>query len=774
LRRRIGMQVIPINEAEAIIEPFWDGGSSEHPKDKMSMLDAYEVTIHGSTIGEVKQTWCSVAVQIDRAEVDKTAISMERKCDILIDGYDVFRVFASVPSWVKISVKATIDGKEQLIMDGVRGVDTYHEFDGSIYGSHMTKLILEFAICENRPAKVDLSWLGLSNREKQDYLESKKSPYSPEWEGFLITEPKEFKPELNIFFDSDELEDIRNKIKEEPYKSIFDGLKRQAEEGLTYYPEADIGTFIPNPDRRWCRTRDLSKKRTAGIMEVLAFVGLVEKNVEMLIMAARMAISAAHCTYWCESIMGVFPGATWHHRSFTEEIYCRACALVLDWAGVCITPHGKQVIRDAIIMKGLPRIESDFKRMEYIRFMNQGIVFSSGRIIGLLSLIPEYPRYKSMLMEAEQDLHEMIENYVHEDGGTLEGPGYWNFTFSQAMPLFYALSRFHNKTLHEYATETLLKTGDYALSMLSIADGGITLLPINDCHSKSTINPGLVAAYCKMSKNPEWKSLYQAMKKSGDFKPDLYHIIFAPSMEEMAEPAEPILKPKFKVLSEVGQVSSIREDPDIGLIHFHFCSGPTYWGHYHQDKGSFIIEVNDEVLAMDRGVASYDNPESRLLSMADRHNLLYPERINDRPLEQPYYAAGGKLVHAGEDNGVITLISDNKDAWEAGLFKKNIRKVVSSAPGYFIIEDEVVLSEKMPVSFLIHSNYDMQAVGNDYWIKGKKSSLCITPLNWRPAVTDIRVNGVDDRNQPVNTLRLTAEGSNSYHLKTAIKVVANR
>ena len=767
------MQVIPINEAEAIIEPFWDGGSSEHPKDKMSLLDAYEVTIHGSTVGEVKQTWCSVAVSIYRAEVDKIAISMERQCDIFIDGYDVFRVFASIPSWAKIFVKATIDGKEQLILDGVCGVDTYHEFDAPIYGSHVTRLILEFAICQNRSAEIELSWLGLSNRERQVYLESKKSPYSPKWEGFLITEPKEFKPELNIFFNNDELQNIRNKVKEEPYRSIFNALKKQAEEGLTYYPEADIGTFIPRPSKRWCRVRDLGKKQTAGIMEILAFVGLVEENVEMLIMAARMAISAAHCEYWCESIMGAFPGTTWHHRSFTEEMYCRACALVLDWAGVCITPHGKQVIRDSIIMKGLPRIESDFKRMEYIRSMNQGIAFSSGRIIGLLSLIPEYPRYKSMLIEAERDLHEIIENYVHEDGGTLEGPGYWNFAFSRAMPLFYALARFHNKPLEEYVTEKLLKAGEYALSMLSIVNGGITLLPINDCHANSAVNPGLAAAYCKISQNPEWKSLYQAMKEAGNFKPDLFHIIFASLMDEIEEPVEPILKPKFKVLKEVGQVSSIRRDPNIGLIHFHFCSGPTYRAHYHQDKGSFIIEVNDEVLAMDRGVASYDNPESRLMGVASRHNLLYPERPNDTPLEQPYYAHGGKLTCAVEDGDMIMIASDNKDAWEPGLFQKNIRRVFSPVPELFIIDDDVVLSEKMAVSFLIHSNYDIKAVNGNYWVMGKKASLCITPLNWKPTGVNIQVNGVDRNNCAVNTLSLTIGDSTSYHLTTAVKVVSN-
>ena len=34
------MTIVPINEAEPILKPLWDGGSSEHPTDKRSLPDA--------------------------------------------------------------------------------------------------------------------------------------------------------------------------------------------------------------------------------------------------------------------------------------------------------------------------------------------------------------------------------------------------------------------------------------------------------------------------------------------------------------------------------------------------------------------------------------------------------------------------------------------------------------------------------------------------------------------------------------------------------------
>ncbi len=251
-------------------------------------------------------------------------------------------------------------------------------------------------------------------------------------------------------------------------------------------PEKRVGYLVPAPDLRWTRVRDTWKTSLCHRMEPLALMGLIDQNPAFSRMAARMAMSVAHCTHWCESPMGVHPGASWHHRSFQETYYAAACALVLDWAGGCLTPHGRQVIQDAIVMKGLPRMESDFKRMEYIRYMNQGIVFSIGRILGLLALIPSYPRYASQLEEAERDLHEMIDAYILDDGVILEGPGYWAHAFLDICPLFYTLARHRGRSMKDYATGKIRKTGDFALSLLStLGDGTVGL--------QRSEMPGLVA-----------------------------------------------------------------------------------------------------------------------------------------------------------------------------------------------------------------------------------------------------------------------------------------
>jgi hypothetical protein len=692
---------------------------------------------------------------------------------------------------VQVNISAVLDGQHRSIFQRI-GADTNAEFDGPFTAQRLSGLCLEFSLTQARPACCSLMWLGVSNHLAQAKMEARPSPYTPDWPGALVPEPQcplNPEPMIGIFFDSCGLVSLREKIKTTPYAEIFSALRQQADELFRSTPEADIGYLIPNPDRRWVRDRDMKRKCTAHEMELLAFVGLVDGNPQMSRLAARMALSAAHCDTWCESLMGVFPGATWHHRSFTEEIYCRGCALVLDWAGAYLTPHGRQIIRDAIAMKGLPRIESDFKRMEYIRTMNQGIVFSSGRILGLLGLLPAYPRYRSQIEEAERDLHEMIDAYVKPDGGTLEGMAYWCYTFGTVMPLAYALARFHGQSLAEYAPPALVKTGNYALAMRSTLGNGTTYLGINDAHNETPIPATLVAAYCLLSEREEWRELYvnviQQEKLTGGAgrSGDIFHLIIAPDPGEgfnQNRQVSSLVRERFDVLPDVGQVSSVRRHPDLGLVLFHLCSGPTDGGHFHADKGAFILEVEGETLACDRGVTTYDHPEVGLIGTASRHNLLYPEHPEGILVHQPAHAKGGLLTSALERDGAIFLASDNTCAWEQGLFASNERRVVSPSAELYLVDDEVEIATNLSakawtLSFRLNSRFPMRQLngllGEEVWVDGSQASLRIVPLNWRPCETTIAEEGIDDQLRPVNLLRLVAEASGNQRLLTAIEIL---
>ncbi len=807
---------IPINEAEAIFAPFFDGGDSDMRTDKACLLEEFETRTGEGCAARVGQTWCSVDVAVDRAPVGVPALTLTSLTPLDIAGYDVFRVFACQPPYVRLRITGKVDGRETVITDSHVGDGGMEEIDGVLAGTTLDTFTLEFTLLEARPARVALRWLGLSNRAAQSRLEARQSPYTPDWQYCWIsdfalpqqtqsqtqsrtqsrtlgTEPSPA-PALGILFGADELESLREQCLSGSLKPMADTLRRQAQEYMKLEPEKMVGYMVPSADIRWQRVRDNWKTTLYHKMEPLALMGLIDRNPEFSRMAVRMALSVAHCTHWCESPMGVHPGASWHHRSFQETYYAAACALVLDWAGAWFTPHGRQIVQDAIIMKGLPRMESDFKRMEYIRHMNQGIVFSIGRILGLLALIPTYPRYASQLEDAERDLHEMIDAYILDDGVILEGPGYWAHSFFDIVPLYYVLARHHGRSLRDYASEKVRRTGDFALSLLSTLGSGTGYLGINDAHNQGCYPINTVVAFSLMTDRPEWQSLLATQVGSGEA--DVFSLVMAGcSALKLADPSPItdhrllITDHRFTLFPLGGQAASVRRDPDFGAVHLHLCSGPTYPCHYHEDKGSFILEAAGQALVIDRGVLGYHEAENAFLGRAAAHSLLYPEPLEDGvPFRQPdarpalpggkkwgvfdlERAYGARLGACIEDDGVILLASDNAGAWPDGLFTTNIRRICSPAPTLFLIEDVIEAGQPLEMSFRLHTPQSAEIRGQEVWVAAPGVTMRVAALNWTPATVDAAPCSMDDHHRPVNLVRLVSARAQSHRLLTVLELL---
>ncbi len=812
---------VPINEAEAIFAPFFDGGDSDMRTDKACLLEEFEVRPGTGCAARAEQTWCSVDVTIDRAPVGAPALTLVCRTPLAIAGYDLFRVFACQPPYVRLRVAGVIDGRDTVILDSHAGDGGMQEIDGALAGTTLDTFTIEFSLLEARPARVALRWLGLANRAAQTRLEARQSPYTPEWRYCLVGDQRpatneerrtknENTPQIGILFGAAELEGLREQCFSGPLKPMADALRRQAEEYLKLEPEKMVGYLVPSADIRWQRVRDNWKTTLYHKMEPLALMGLIDRNPDFSRMAARMALSVSHCTHWCESPMGVHPGASWHHRSFQETYYAAACALVLDWAGAWLNPHGRQVVEDAIVMKGLPRMESDFKRMEYIRHMNQGIVFSIGRILGLLALIPSYPRYASQLEEAERDLHEMIDAYILDDGVILEGPGYWAHSFFDIVPLYYVLARHHGRALKDYASEKVRRTGDFALSLLSTFGNGSGYLGINDAHNQGHYPINTVVAFSLMTDRPEWQRLLAAQVGGGEA--DVFSLVMAacsrldlavspvPSPEPQPLNPEPSHSPstdhqslitdhRFAVFPLGGQAASVRPDPEFGAVHLHLCSGPTYPCHYHEDKGSIILEAAGQPLVVDRGVLGYHEAENAFLGRAAAHSLLYPEPPADGvPLRQPdarlarpggkkwgvfdlERAYGARLGACIEDDGLVLLASDNAGAWPDGLFKTNIRRLCSPAPTLFLIEDIIEAGQPLAMSFRLHTPQKVEIRSGEAWILAPGVNLRIAAVNWTPSLVDAAECSIDDQHRLVNLVRLGSARAQSHRLLTVLELL---
>lgn len=760
---------IPINEAETIFEPFYDGGESYPDHEKYPRLNNYTVSYAEGTVAKVEQTWSAVNILIQSQTTQTYSVKLERSCDLEIQGYDRFRLFAAVPENITFCIRCTIDGQSQVVMEKTGLGDTC-EYDGIIWGRRITHYSLEFCQKGKETVSINLEWLGLANSERQSVMESKKSPFQESWEGCFCENPV-MEPMIGICFTTDELNALRERLGKAPFLKIVDTLRKRAEAAMLLEPEPHIAEYVPpndKNDRRWVRDRDYKRPNFLKDMEVLAFIGLLDQNMEMLRMACRKMLSIAVTPCWTESIMGCLPGATWHHRSFTEDRLCSAVALVLDWAGNILTWHGKNIVYDALMLKGLPRLMSDFYSVEYIREMNQGIVFNHGRVLALLALSHRYPRFEAMLTEAANDEREMIDRYIMEDGGTLEGPHYWNYTFEHSLLTIALLARHENKTLEEYAWGKLKQTGEFALTMLSDVQDGTCILPVNDAHMVR-YSPVVCAIFKRISKDPRWRLIYnKVITEVNEENADLMTVLFSSDIEPVDME---LFYDKFQSSDRVGHTSLRRMTDDVGCVHCYLSGGPNYHAHCHGDKGQILMEVDRIPILIDRGICVYSNPLVNVLDKAKMHNLFIPEASEGvMSYEQDVLGPGARIVRSSYENGVLDYCTDTLGAWPPGILQSIKRSVKSDNPHEYFIYDDAEFLEETGSSFRLHTYGKITQQENSWSIEEGGYEITVTPINYTPAYAEYGEEGVDGEMKPVNSLRLYLPKAMEQHIITSLKV----
>ena len=765
------MRNIRINEAESIFEPFYDGGESYPDHQKYACLSEYAIDTQGA--GEVSQTWWTAKVVVYGGR--KEAVVLERECCLNIREYDIFRVFAIVSKDISMRILCRIDGVDRELIH-TTGTGSSKEYNGPMQGKTITKIRMEFVNHSCQNASAELIWLGLSNGAKEKYMMEQESPYDATWPGCFRENPENlFVPQTGLYFDAEELKELRRKLQTPCFWELMDKLRRDVRPFLQMSPEKEIGTFVNRqPNHRFTRERDWNRPTFVKKMVQLAFVGLVDENPEMLRMACRMALSVAHSTYLCESIMGVLPGATWHHRSFTEEVVCRALVQVLDWAGGMLSWHGQNIIYDAIIMKGLPRLDADIKTMDYMWKMNQGPVFASGLVIVNMALQKRYPRYGVRVQEAEKDLLTMWEDYVQSDGGSAEGPHYWEYTFLNITEAMYLLARYYGKPLEEYVPDSIKRSCKFAGACLSDAENWF--VPVNDSHVEEIYEQAVLSFLARMETGTFWKkkSNLSLQNRNVRTRDDvLNHLIFGQLYDVGEEDISTADKAEWIHLPVTGHTTLRRNTEDLGTVGLHLISGLITYGHSHGDKGSFILEADGKALLIDRGVCAYDNAFAGLLGNSEYHNLVTAVKGGLHECQNKKDPGSSAVVTEAEysENG-LRYATDVTASWD-GIFERNVRKVSSPDPYHYTIEDDLKINPEYGVCFVLNTYGKIREEAGKILIEDGGTELLVSAANWKPQKVEYGPYGVDGKGRPVNRLCLYTGGAEAYSLRTELELRKN-
>ncbi len=745
------MNLIKINPAESILEAWFDGGESYEGHQKYAALTQYTVTVPNSVKAAVKQGWCAVDVSIySGAE----AVTLERSCDLDISGFDRF-CLAMLPSNVRVRIVLTTDAGE-FSAEKTYTENEKDELWGALSGTQLHKLRLEVCLADACAyGNAALVWLSLADSRCLAQKEKPAYRFSPDWPG-CFQKDYEIGPEIGIYFGKDQLAAMRQKVQKPPFDKIYAVTRESVYARRDFEPEALIEEYLINENRLMCRPGHMHRSLLEGLQD-MCFVGVIEEDRELIRLAGRTLLSIAVTPHWCESFMGNLPGATWHHRSFLEGLACKRCAIALDLIGSSLSWHGKNLVYDAIIQKGLPRVEADMFTMEYVRHCNQGVVFNDDRIFAYIALAKQYPRYEKMLEIAEADFNDMVEKYVLEDGGSLEGPGYWGYTVENVAETAIVLARYRNKPVKDYVSPRLRRMADYILAVTCQRPEGYRYMLLNDTYSHGWFNAYTLNFLYQVSGEPFMGgAVTQSLKTDGGLE-NLLMVDSDPALENAAPP-------QGLICLHTSGFTCLRQSTRAGQqLQLFLRSGKAYFSHFHEDKGQLLLFAGDEELLCDRGNSSAvgKKPVS--------HNLFVPER-EGLPYSQRADGCDAKVLAAQYENGIFLYKTDLHSAWESGIFESITRTVTSQQAGEYVLTDCAQCVESTAMSQRFHSIFPIEKQGDAFVVTAPKSRLLISPVNYALDCYEIKADGKRVTGEQVYQLVLRFPKAKSHQVTTRLKV----
>ncbi len=794
---------IPINEAEAIVEPFWDRRISPLPRYTVipggedapdaprlaaggvsSTLPEGNLDAAGRRVGSGEaptpdatanpwgarafQFWCWTTLAWDRAPMGRPVISICRTLEVDLAGYDTLIVRLAAASHVCLTVRADIDGRERTLIDRQPGTGEAREYEAPLGGMVMRRLSITLESGRERAEEAWLGWIGVADARRREAMLARPNPFGPAWEGELLPSGAavDLTPRLSIVFGPGDLEAVRARALSPLYRPLMDQLRERARQAMAHprSPEDQIGAW--HATSQWkllVRDRERDYRPFFIDAPICAFVGLVDRDPAASRFAARIAMSLAHTDHWHYSFQQGFPGSTWDIRGFPESMVSHAVALAADWAGCWLTPDAEHLLRFAIATRGLPKAREVMLQWEYLWDCNQGHMIGIGRILGLLAVERGWPRTRDDIDQFGRDVREMTERYVQPDGSTHEGVGYWSNTFRATLPGLTALARYRGKRLADLVPPRLAATWSYIGALLSTAGEPGSYLPIADTVG-NRIALDAIAGMADAFGGP-WSGLLGACLERGrvlnhDWTHDgIFTIVHGP--DRCPRPSVEV--PVFSRLATAGLISSNR--PWIGgsTVRVFLVGAMAGAGHGHRDKGSFILEADGETFALDRGMTPYEDADNvPFLKSEEAHNLAVPDgcfQANPSP---------HRAAWEGDGDGVrLAAAIDTGKTWLPPVLGCR-RTIESPRPDGIEIVDEIEMAEPRAVRFLLHTALPVEMAGTAARVVGMRSVLTVTAA-WAEAAEG-EPCGVDWSYAPVARIALRSAPGRHHLLRTVLEL----
>lgn len=606
-------QMIPINDAEGIFYPAFD----------KNLCDDTQVSIEG---GIIERLWDTLEFTGDR----EFTIRWEGEADLY--HYDEIICFITVPVKSVIRGEAVLDGKKVELFPETGGDIAPLELKSKILketASH--KKITEITLYVHSALKKNmilLSWIGGVNSQKISEIENRyQKEICPEWPGMLGGK-KVGTLSGNMIFSGEEALELKKMILENTQlKNI---LIKNAERAMKIQPEKLIREFAPVKEHmyRFVRVRDRGRTCLENHILNLAVAGYILEEEKYSNLSARMILSLLQMK-WFEGPACCMEGSQFHHVCFTEDHTSSEICLAMEFLGGIFTDKAMAVIAKRL-EEAYQLISEKCHEPGYRNYMNQGIVGNRGAMLNACRL-QQYQGGYEMAMEECYERHcQIIHHYLSEDGHCAEGIGYFEYSFQTSILLWHVYAKQTGRTFQEVLPERFVRSGKYMEAIMSSTSPLGEKIPLN-CTGVSeggnTEVSSMLLICMMMAYGIQGGGgfLAERLRKTENLNSmqnfDLLFYLYYKKNAIMIETSSP---KRREVLFQ-----------KEGLASFQFPGGKLlvlsernpYTAHYHEDRGTVVLEADGKVLLPDIGTTSYANPVCLLMEKKEYHNLAYPKDL---------------------------------------------------------------------------------------------------------------------------------------------------
>ena len=498
------------------------------------------------------------------------------------------------------------------------------------------------------------------------------------------------------------------------------------------------------------------------------------KRIFYLSYAYRMTEDPRYLKRAEKELLAVSGFKDWNPAHFLDAAeMTMAVAIGYDWLYNGLSPESRDVIRDAIILKGLSP-SFNYRFNGFLRAShNWNQVCNSGMSYGALAVIEDAPDLSKYLIERSISSLELALGEYAPDGAYPEGPMYWSYGTGFCVMMMSALEKIFGRDFNLTKFPGFMSTGYYYRE--TVAPSGM-LFNYSDCETTKNLNETM---FWFAGKTGDMSLLYDEEKimDSPDFRKRLCERLLPAALiwgrdcgfGKIAPPSHKILVADGK--APIAFMRTSWSSPEA--IFVGFKGGQANTSHGHMDAGSFVMESDGVRWALDLGKQDYNSLETKGRDIWDRTQDSFRWKIlrysnfahNTLTVNDSQHKVDGRatIISHSSDDGFLNVVADLCPLFENHLASAK-RGVAIVENRYVLVQDETetLPGEPAKVRWTMVTDADVEQKKHDSVLLKKdgkklliqfKSDVPLKVMTWSANPG----NGYDAPNPGVTLLGFEAE-----------------